>query len=122
MFKKRKKETDLWDLLGEEGYKKYREQEDMKMYEEMFKDFSANLPAISRKVDAFKIDPDNTPHGLSDELLVEMEVVHMKLTNALYRLRLGELQSRLNMKEIDILEYRELSDELFKKDNPYIYI
>jgi hypothetical protein len=118
MFRKRKEE----DYLSEEDYLELREKHDMERYEKMFGDFYERINPIASRIDGFKIDPVNKPHNLSFKLQQEMELLHMKLSNALYRLRLGELQERLEIKEIDLQEYDELSKELFERDGPYTHI
>lgn len=83
-----------------------------KEYENLFREFSKSIIPISNKITAYFSDPLNEPHNLSIELLQEMELLHMKLNQDLYRLRHGEFQEKLKMREIDLVEFDDLTKEI----------
>jgi hypothetical protein len=87
-------------------------------YEELFSDFYKKLNPVANQIDAFMVDPLNKPHNLSIELMQEIELLHMRLSESLYRLRYGELQEKLATKEINITEFNKLTAGL-KEDNLY---
>jgi hypothetical protein len=95
--------------------------QDMKKYEELFREFCEKITPITDKVTGFMADPVNKPHNLSYDLLQEMELLHMKLDTALYRLRIGEIQERLKIGEIDLGDYDRLTKELYEKGIPYTH-
>lgn len=100
----------------EEGFpvkqKRNELQIDMERYEKLFDEFYDKITPITDRVTSYFTDPLTNPHYLSYELLQEMELLHMKLSSALYRLRNGELQEKLKMKEINLGEFDKLTKEL----------
>jgi hypothetical protein len=88
-------------------------------YEKIFNEFYERITPITDKATAFFNNPLKNPHYFSHELLQEMELLHMKLSTALYRLRSGEFQEQLKMKEINLEEFEKLSKELDKMDKLY---
>lgn len=85
---------------------------DMRKYEKLSTEFYEKITPVTDSVSGYFVEPFENPHGLSYELLQQMELLHMKLTTALYRLRSGEFQEKLKMKEINIHEYDLLTKEL----------
>ena len=81
-------------------------------YEILFEDFYSKITPVINRVDGFFTDPLNRSHNLSYRLLVDMELLHMKLTTALYRLRHGEIREQFESGEIEIDEFTQLLKEI----------
>jgi len=79
--------------------------QNMNNYEELFKEFYQKITPITDSATGFMADPIKKPHNLSYQLLQEMELLHVKLETTLYRLRVSELQEKLQTGEIDLSEY-----------------
>lgn len=92
------------------------------MYKKMFNEFYKKITPISNKIISYYTDPLEHPHYLSYELLQEMELLHKKLSTDLYRLRFGELEEKLKIKEINLVDFNRLTKELDDINKLYKHI
>lgn len=88
---------------------------DNQEYASLFEDFFKRMTPVMDRVDGFFADPLNRPHKFSYELLQEIELLHMRLSTALYRLRHAEIREQLETGELDFNEFaRQVKEIDFK--------
>jgi hypothetical protein len=85
---------------------------DNEEYESLFRDFYNRITPVMDKVDGFFAYPSEKPHDFSEQLLVEIELLHMRLSQALYRMRHAEIREKLETREIDFSEFARLVGEI----------
>jgi hypothetical protein len=91
---------------------------EMENYEKIFDEFYDKITPITDRAVGFYYEPLKKPHNFSNELLQEIELLHIKLSTALYRLRFGEIREKLENSEIEFVEFerqvKEIYDHLYK--------
>lgn len=81
-------------------------------YEALFKHFFKSIDPVIDRADGYFSDPTNKPHNFSHELLQQIELLHMRLGTALYRLRHAEIREQLLTREIDNEEFSKQIKEI----------
>lgn len=76
-------------------------------YESLFNHFSKRINPVLDRVDGYFSEPVKRPHNFSHELLEEIEILHMRLSTALYRLRHAEIREQLETGEINSKDFIE---------------